>query len=138
MKKPVEMLDTEGNVLSVFPSISEAEKEIGLSSGCISAVISGRRKTSGGYGWRIHHREKKVLSEGKRMATYLEGLKLAINETHHEFFMECGHMIQIGDNRIRAFARQQRMEVEANPRKRVAMTMEIIRVENWLRLHGFL
>lgn len=138
MKKPVEMLDTEGNVVSVFPSIKEAQNQVGLSDGAISAVITGRRKTSGGYGWRIHHREEKEVSEGKRMVSYLEGLKCEINETHHEFFIECGHMIHIGDNRIRTFARQQRMEVDANPRKRVAMTREIIRVENWLRLHGFL
>lgn len=39
-----------------YDSITEAEKELGLSKGAIGQVLSGRRKTSGGYIWKYNRK----------------------------------------------------------------------------------
>jgi hypothetical protein len=38
-------------VIKTYNSMSEAERENGISKGKISAVIQGHRKTAGGYKW---------------------------------------------------------------------------------------
>jgi hypothetical protein len=34
-----------------YPSIRTAAKDVGVTPGCISGVLAGRRKTAGGFGW---------------------------------------------------------------------------------------
>lgn len=48
--KPVAQYDTNGNLITLFPSIQEAQRQTGLTNIC--AVLKGRRKTKGGYVWK--------------------------------------------------------------------------------------
>ena len=51
-QKQVVMIDPETSAeLRVFPSISEASRELGISAGNISMVCKGKRKTAGGFCW---------------------------------------------------------------------------------------
>ncbi len=53
-EKPVHMVDLETNkVIKQFISISEASRQMKISSGNISAVCKGVRRHAGGYGWRF-------------------------------------------------------------------------------------
>lgn len=47
--KPVYQYDLEGNFINEFPSISEAERQIG---GDIKSACAGRQKTAGGFIWK--------------------------------------------------------------------------------------
>jgi group I intron endonuclease len=49
----VEQIGIEGEVLATFKSIMEASLQTGISKGCISLCTKGKRKTSGGFGWRL-------------------------------------------------------------------------------------
>lgn len=50
--KYVAQIDLKTNeIISIFPSIKAAEKELGISKH-ISAVCRGKRKSAGGYGWK--------------------------------------------------------------------------------------
>jgi hypothetical protein len=47
----VSMVDHDEKVIKTYNSMSEAERENGISKGKISEVVSGNRKTAGGYKW---------------------------------------------------------------------------------------
>lgn len=47
--KSVLQLDKNGLVIKKFNSIIEAKRQTGISGGCISEVLHGRRKTAGGF-----------------------------------------------------------------------------------------
>ena len=51
--KPILQLDKCGNVVDRFPSMSEAERQTGISDGNISLVCNGIRKTARGYVWKF-------------------------------------------------------------------------------------
>ncbi len=53
VSKPVIKLDKEGNILEKYPSVREASRQTGVSSGGISAVCRDKRKTAGGYKWQF-------------------------------------------------------------------------------------
>ena len=50
LSKQVVQMDLEGNVLQVFPSLAEAQRQ-GFSQGNISSVIAGNRKSHKGFLW---------------------------------------------------------------------------------------
>lgn len=50
-------MDTENNVLKIYPSIREAERETGILHSSISNCLHGKSKTSGGYKWRYYVQE---------------------------------------------------------------------------------
>ena len=50
-KKPVAQYDMNGRFLASYPSRKDAARSIGISAATISAVISGRLKTAGGFVW---------------------------------------------------------------------------------------
>lgn len=50
-KKPVVAIDGWGNE-TVFPSGREAARQLGVNQSGITYVLSGKRKTSGGYRFR--------------------------------------------------------------------------------------
>ena len=50
LKKSVVMLNSYGDILNMFKSISEAKKETGIKH--ISECCNGERKTAGGYIWK--------------------------------------------------------------------------------------
>lgn len=51
--KQVQMLDkSTGKLLAIFPSIQEAERQIGIAHSSIVACCKGRLKSAGGYVWR--------------------------------------------------------------------------------------
>ena len=50
---PIEQLDFEtGEVINSFPSIKEAARALGIPPNCVSDVLNGRSKSSGGFFWR--------------------------------------------------------------------------------------
>lgn len=52
-KKPVAQIDLNtGELLKIYPSIAEAEKEVPTGKH-ISSVCKGKRKSAGGYGWKF-------------------------------------------------------------------------------------
>ena len=51
LKKSVAQYDTDGNLLAVYPSRREAGRAINMSGETISAAITGRLKTAGGFVW---------------------------------------------------------------------------------------
>lgn len=52
--KPVEQIDVvTGEVVAVYPSQSEAERALNISSGNISSVCHGKREVAYGYFWRF-------------------------------------------------------------------------------------
>ena len=53
LAKPVLQLDLQGNVIAKFKSQSEAKRMTGISNCTISEVCLGKRKTAGGYKWRM-------------------------------------------------------------------------------------
>ena len=53
--KAVIQLDLNGNILNYFESMSEAARQTGCNNSKISAVCSGKRKTHGGYIWRLQN-----------------------------------------------------------------------------------
>ncbi|ALM64160.1 HNH endonuclease [Lactococcus phage 936 group phage Phi4.2] len=50
--KKVVQLDLDDNVLNVFKSMTQAERETGVSQGSISRCCDGERKSAGGFKWR--------------------------------------------------------------------------------------
>ena len=50
--KEVVQLDLNDNVLNVFKSMTQAERETGVSRRNISKCCNGKRKSAGGYKWR--------------------------------------------------------------------------------------
>lgn len=51
-KTPVIQMTLKGEVIRIYESVKEAEKNTGFSSSKICAVCRGRRKTTGGYMWK--------------------------------------------------------------------------------------
>lgn len=49
--KKVIQLNKNGILVKEFPSIIEAERQTGISNGCICEVLHGKRKSAGGYIW---------------------------------------------------------------------------------------
>lgn len=54
--KKVIQLDLNDNVLSVFESMVQAERETGVSRNSISSCCNGKRKSAGGFKWRKNER----------------------------------------------------------------------------------
>lgn len=51
--KQVQMFDKQtGELLATFPSLREAERITGISSGSISKCCNGKLKSAGGFNWR--------------------------------------------------------------------------------------
>lgn len=51
--KQIGQYDLYDNLIQLFPSMTEASKATGVNITKISAVCNGKRKTSGGYKWKI-------------------------------------------------------------------------------------
>ena len=54
--KPIQQLDMKtGLIIATYPSASIASKETGILISNISMAAKGKRKTTGGYGWRYQN-----------------------------------------------------------------------------------
>lgn len=53
MRKKVAAIDSTGNVVMVFDSMSDAARNLGLNVSNICNACHGRLKKTGGYGWRL-------------------------------------------------------------------------------------
>lgn len=53
LKKPVEQLDMNGKKVNEFDSIKAAQRATGINKNTIRLVASGKRKSAGGYKWRL-------------------------------------------------------------------------------------
>ncbi|WP_449020852.1 NUMOD4 domain-containing protein [Prevotella jejuni] len=52
--KPIQQLDMKaGLIIATYPSLREASLSTGIDCGNISSVARGKRKTAGGYKWKI-------------------------------------------------------------------------------------
>lgn len=49
----VKVLSEDGSIVAKYGSISEASRDLGISKGCISECLSGKRKSAGGYYFRV-------------------------------------------------------------------------------------
>lgn len=49
--KPVKQMTLNGELITVYKSVTEAAQETGLSAGNISAVCSGKHKQTNGFKW---------------------------------------------------------------------------------------
>lgn len=83
--KPVEMLDKQGNIIAAFPSIGDAAAFIGVGLSNISSVLSGKKKTSRGYGFRYMDKTKgmnvyEADKQCRELARALEGAGTIIND----------------------------------------------------------
>ena len=56
LSQKVIQLDLNDNVLNVFESMVQAERETGVFATSISACCNGKRKSAGGYKWRKNER----------------------------------------------------------------------------------
>lgn len=61
-RRPVEQLSMEGEVIRQFASLSEAARSVDQHESNICRVISGARKSCGGYRWRYVSREEQILA----------------------------------------------------------------------------
>ena len=52
LSQKVIQLDLNDNILNVFKSMKQAERETGIPNGNISSCCNGRTKSAGGYKWR--------------------------------------------------------------------------------------
>jgi len=52
-RKPVAMVDSEGEILKIFDSAKEAEEKTGSKRSKISMVCNGHRKTTNGFSWKF-------------------------------------------------------------------------------------
>lgn len=52
VKRPIEQLDKDGNVINEFASIKEASILLNIDPSSITKVCVGKRKTAGKFGWR--------------------------------------------------------------------------------------
>lgn len=83
--KPVEMLDKQGNIIAAFPSVGDAAAFIGVGLSSISSVLSGKKKTSRGYGFRYMDKTKgmnvyEADKQCRELARALEGTGTIIND----------------------------------------------------------
>ena len=53
--KPVYQFDSFGNFIKEYPSITEAEKQTGISKSSIRQMLKKERNTAGGYVWRLKY-----------------------------------------------------------------------------------
>lgn len=49
--RPVIKMDLKGKILSIYPSVRGAERDVGVHSSDIVKVCKGEQKTAGGYTW---------------------------------------------------------------------------------------
>lgn len=70
VKRPVEQLTLEGVFIRQFPSLREAGESIGQHDSNIHRVLTGIRKSCGGYRWRYVSREEQVLSTAPHGGAY--------------------------------------------------------------------
>ena len=72
---PVNQIDNEGNIINIFPSSKEAERQTGINHSCICAAIYGKRfvRQAGGYKWAFANSDTitNILPEIKRASKYL-------------------------------------------------------------------
>ena len=58
--KPVGQYTRDGDLVKVWPSTQEAERQAGFNHGNISEVANGNRKTAHGFIWRYVERKEKI------------------------------------------------------------------------------
>lgn len=53
LKKPVDQFDLNGKKINEFDSIKAAQRSTGINKNTIRLVACGKRKTAGGYKWKL-------------------------------------------------------------------------------------
>jgi hypothetical protein len=66
LSKTIIQFDINKNILAEFDSIKEASEKTGIIKQNISAVLSNRRKTSGGFIWEYKNKEDKLQGHLKK------------------------------------------------------------------------
>ena len=73
LKKPVQMLDADGNLIRTFDGVEVAAEEMGVSFQNISACCKGKRKSCAGYRWRFAPMPKSVAKEKRKPGFQIKG-----------------------------------------------------------------
>ena len=92
--KPVEQYDLLGNFIKKWESISDANRELNINNGHISAVCKGKRNITGGFIWKYKgdklkledhkntwHKPIKQFTKGGKFIKQYETLKIAGGKT---------------------------------------------------------
>lgn len=72
--KSVTQYDRKGNKIRTYASTRQAQQQTGIASGSISAVATGKLKTSGGYIW-LYDSDVKRIDVKKHFASTYESIK---------------------------------------------------------------
>ena len=63
-EKKVNQFDLKGNYIQTFPSLSEAERQLGIRETSISSVLCNITKSAGGYQWKEYNEEDIIKGIG--------------------------------------------------------------------------
>ena len=63
LSKSVGQYTLDGELVKIWPSATEAQRQAGFSCGHISEVANGNRKTAHGYCWEYVERKEKITNE---------------------------------------------------------------------------
>jgi hypothetical protein len=110
--KPVIQRDLQGNFIKRWEKAVYASKELGIRQSSISAVLSGRAKTSGGFIWEYCEEDKKdlegetwkQLSEEEYDSTFVSNLgriKIKGNNPHYGTLNPNGYCVTNLFNKIK-------------------------------------
>jgi hypothetical protein len=68
--RAVTQYDLKGNKVRIYESTRQAQQQTGIASGSISAVATGKLKSSGGYIWRYNSDVKRIDTKEHFASTY--------------------------------------------------------------------
>jgi hypothetical protein len=72
--KKIIQLDLNGNFIKNFNSLKEAQNVTGIKYGCLSSVLHGKRKTTGGFKWIFDNKDNNLLNLDEKKTPVSQGL----------------------------------------------------------------
>lgn len=84
LKKKVIQLTLDGEYVSEYESMSEAERQTGINHRNISMVCSGKRKTAGGYKWILKECGSTTIPSGEQDASVSKIPNLSLEDKESE------------------------------------------------------
>ena len=54
VKTKIVQISLDGEIIKIWDSMGEVERQLGISTSKISGVCKGKRKTTGGYKWKYY------------------------------------------------------------------------------------
>lgn len=81
-RKPVAQYGTDGNLINIWESITEAGQALRISRGGISDVVNGKKITCGGYVWRLVNEQDPTSTEEKIGSVKVRSVR-QVPKTHY-------------------------------------------------------